>query len=98
MEHDGEVVMDTVIKAPAAPIKDRNKIYLDRSALNLGKVNITESKSLITKFDVLVIMLNVQTIASGLAQLLYNTIEKTVEHYNKVEKISKEIALLLASL
>jgi len=98
MEHDGEVVMDTVIKTVAAPLRDRKKIYLDRATLNLGKVNITDSKSAVTKFDILVVMLNIQTIASGLAQLLYNTIEKTVDHYNKTDKISKEIALLLASL
>lgn len=98
LEHNGETIMDTLIKTTAAPVKDRNKIYLDRASLNLGKVNISESKSSITKFDVLIVMLNIQTISNGLAKLIYNTVERTVDHYNKVEKISKEIALLLASL
>jgi hypothetical protein len=98
IEHNGEKVIDSVTKATAAPIKDRKKIYLDRSSLNLGKVSISESRSAITKFDVLIVMLNISTIASGLAQLIYNTIDQTVDHYAKVDKISKEIALLMASL
>lgn len=98
IEHNGEIIMDTMIKTSAAPMKERKKIYLDRSSLNLGKINISESKSKVTKFDVLVIMLNIQTISSGLAQILYNTVEKTVDHITKTEKIGKEIALILASL
>ena len=98
LDHEGETVMDTIIKSTSATIRDRQKIYLDRATLNLGKVNISESKVAITKFDVLIVMLNIQTIASGLAKILYNTVEKTVDHYNKVDKISKEIALVLATL
>lgn len=98
VENNGQATIDTVIKTPVAAIKDRQKIYLDRASLNLGKVNISAATAKITKFDVLVIMLNINTIASGLAKILYNTVDRTVDHYNKVERISKEIALLLAAL
>jgi hypothetical protein len=96
---DGErTLIDKLAKKSSATMKDRNRIYLDRKSLNLGKVDVIKSKANITKFDVLVVMLNIQTIASGLAILVYNTVEGTVDHYNKIDKISKEIGLLLSSL
>jgi hypothetical protein len=98
VKHQGETIVDSLMKTSAAPIRERNKIYLDRASLNLGKVDIQTSKSAITKFDVLVVMLNIQTISSGLSRLIYNTIEQTVDHYTKTEKISKEIALLMTTL
>lgn len=98
VEHEERTLIDKLAKKSSATLKDRNKIYLDRKSLNLGKVNVSKSKSSVTKFDILVVMLNIQTIASGLAMLIYNTVEGTVDHFNKVEKISKEIGLLLASL
>ena len=98
ISNNGEDVIDTIIKKSVAPIKDKNKIYLDRSSLNLGKVNVSNSKASITKFDVLIILLNINIISSGLSQILYDTVEHTVEHYKKSEKIGKEIALLLGTL
>ena len=98
IEKDGEVVMDTTRQKSIAPVKDRNRIYLDRASLNLEKIDLSESKSKITKFDILIVLLNIQTISNGLSQILYGTIEKTVDHMNRTEKIGKEIALLLASL
>lgn len=98
LEHAGETIVDTIVNKSAAPVKDRNKIYLDRASLNLGKVNVASSSASITKFDILIVLLNIQTISSGLAMIIYDTVDKTVEHYSKMEKISKEIALLLATL
>lgn len=97
IQDEERTIIDTTSKATFAPVKDRGKIYLDRDSLNLNKLTVDKSTAAITKFDILVILLNVNTIANGLANIIYNSINGTVAHYRYVEKISKEIAMLLAS-
>lgn len=98
VESNEKVMVDTVCKVPVAPLSETGKIYLDRKSLQLGKIDLPASKAKVTKFDVLVIMLNIQTIAEGLSKLIYGTVKGTVEHYNRTSKLSKEIAMLLVTL
>lgn len=95
---DEKNLIDTTSKIDQATLKDKNKIYLDRESLQLSKIKLDTSKAEITKYDTLVVLLNVNKIASGLSELLYNTTPGTIRHFETVDKISKEIALLLASL
>jgi len=98
IQDNEKVMVDTTAKTSYASVKDNSKIFLDRESLQLSKIKLDTSKASVTKFDVLVVLMNVNTIASGLSSMIYHTVPGTVAHYNKIEKISKEIALLLASL
>lgn len=93
IKDNDKIIVDVVVDAPTAVVRERRKIFLDRKEMKLSRIGFSDTKTGVAKFELTAMLVNVYTIADTLAQLVFGTVEETAEHGLKVSKLVKEIVL-----
>lgn len=92
-----EVVKNKKDRIKIYGLTDGRNIVLDRRALRLNRFNLSNSEGF-GKQEYRILLALIGTVSHELAHFLYNTIDNTVEHYEKQDIIMEEIETLYNSL
>lgn len=92
---DREVITNTKNEIRLKGLCDGGYIYLDRKALGLQRFNLVGDFG---KNHYRAVLGSLMTIAHELAHLKYNTVDNTIEHYNKQVEIYDELEKYFNSL